>query len=119
MSVTDRQRLTEVLELLSHPRRRFILHYLQYDTGPIDLDALARQMAAWEGAETPINEEKDTVQQIRASLHHAHLPALAESRLVLYDSSGGRIETTDRTVMDRLIDEEILSERHEILSNVL
>jgi DNA-binding transcriptional ArsR family regulator len=36
-----------IFDILSSPRRRYVLYYLRKEGGPIDLTQLAERVAAW------------------------------------------------------------------------
>jgi hypothetical protein len=85
-----------VFDLLSSPRRRFILYYLQIESGPMKLTDLADEVAAWE-YETPI-EELTEQERKRAyvSLYQTHVPKLVEAGLIEHDTDSGMLRLTDR-----------------------
>lgn len=81
-----------VFDILSSPRRRYVLYYLNQVDEPIELTALAEQVAAWEN-ET--NTESLTDQQrkrVYVSLYQTHVPKLDESGVVRYDENDGTVE---------------------------
>lgn len=81
-----------VFDLLSSPRRRFILHYLRSESDSIALTALADEVAAWE-YETPIEELTDQERKrAYVSLYQTHIPKLADAGIVEYDTDSGEVE---------------------------
>lgn len=91
MAVTDQattrpdQALEQLGEVLAHPRRQRTLDALDaLDGDRIALDDLAEAVAAREF-------DDGTVHRVANALHHVHLPKLAESGVLAYD-------TGDRTV---------------------
>lgn len=74
-------RLSEIHNALADRQRRYALYHLR-DCGSASLEAVAEQVADWE-------RERDgadpTAAQVRALLHHVHLPALDDAALVEYD----------------------------------
>lgn len=85
-----------VFDLLSNPRRRYILYYLRTHDGPIKLTDLADEVAAWE-YDTDVEElSKQERKRVYVSLYQTHVPKLAEIGLVDYDASVGLIRPTRR-----------------------
>jgi hypothetical protein len=66
-------------ELLSSSERREIIVTL-YESGSVERDSLAKTLAAGES-----DADEDARRRTRISLHHNHLPRLAEAGLVVYD----------------------------------
>lgn len=95
---SDQEPLSQdlVFDLLSSPRRRFVLYYLRSETESMQLTDLADEVAAWE-YETPV-EELTEQERKRAyvSLYQTHVPKLAEAGLIDYDTDSGTIRLTDR-----------------------
>lgn len=85
LSTSDRNRL------LVAERRRVILEVLQHRTGPVELEDLAATIAAREGEEEAV--EEDRVTQVAISLHHMHLPMMADLGVVEYDPEANRVES--------------------------
>lgn len=87
----------EVYDLLSNPRRRFVISYLREHSDPIELTALAREVAAWEN-DVPAEELSDQQEKrVYVSLYQTHIPKLENAGIVEYDSDNGEIRLT-RTV---------------------
>lgn len=85
---SEREELSQdlIFDLLSNPRRRFILYYLRIESGPVKLPDLAKEIAAWE-YDTPIDELTDQEQKrAYVSLYQTHVPKLVEAGLVDYDT---------------------------------
>ncbi len=80
-----------VFDLLSSPRRRFVLHYLRSESDTIALTALADEVAAWE-YETPVEELSDQERKrAYVSLYQTHIPKLADAGIVEYDTDSGEV----------------------------
>ncbi len=77
--------------LLAVERRRTTLEALEDVNGPVDLYDLAAAVAAGEADEPEVDD--DTVQRVALSLHHAHLPKMAQLGVVEYDAESTRIRT--------------------------
>lgn len=73
-----------VFGLLVDRRRRFVLHYLRMaEDDVVQLDALIEWLAErLDEGDDPGDARRE---QLEASLHHVHLPHLAESGVVDYD----------------------------------
>lgn len=85
-----------VFDLLSSPRRRFVLHYLRSESDTIALTALADEVAAWE-YETPVEELTDQERKrAYVSLYQTHVPKLADAGIVEYDQDSGAVTLAAR-----------------------
>jgi hypothetical protein len=81
---------TERHAVLSADRRRVALDVLGSLPTPVSLDSLAESIAARETrSDAP---ERETVESVAVTLHHNHLPRLADVGLIEYDAASGRIE---------------------------
>lgn len=85
-TVTDS--LQSVFEALAARRRRLALSVLVEREPPIDVGTLSQAVAEREGS-TP---DDRAVHHVQMSLHHAHLPKLADAGLVEYDWERGIVE---------------------------
>jgi len=75
--------------LLRAERRRAALDALRGTGTPVALDELTEAVAAREGTE-PTAEATD---RIAISLHHVHLPLMADLGVLDYDPADHRVET--------------------------
>lgn len=80
---SERHRLLEV------DRRRHALFVLADHVGPIDLDELATAVAEREAGVDA--DEAEVVASVATTLHHIHLPKMAEAGVVEYDATENRI----------------------------
>lgn len=69
--------------LLAAERRRLVLDVLEQGSTPVELQELAVEVAAREAASG--QPDAETVERVSVSLHHVHLPKLAEHGVVDYD----------------------------------
>lgn len=79
LSTSDRHRL------LAADRRRLALDVLTGTSGTVSLEELAREVAAREddrGAQDEASVERN---EIKLSLHHHHLPKMADMHVLEYD----------------------------------
>lgn len=85
----------DAFKILSNDRRRHVLHYLENrpdDTAK--LGDIARQIAAWEN-EIPLADVSSTERKrVYIALHQTHLPKMAESGVVEYDSDDNVVTLT-------------------------
>lgn len=98
MSQGDSQRLTQdvAFDLLSSPRRRYVINYLQQGETPVELGTLAEEVAAWEN-ETSIEElTSKQKKRVYVSLYQTHVPKLEDYGVVSYDEDAGTVSMTDR-----------------------
>ncbi|MFB6140279.1 MAG: hypothetical protein ABEJ26_07570 [Halosimplex sp.] len=80
--------------MLRNQRRRFAIHHLKRDRGPVDVGDLATQVAAWENGVSV--EEVTSTQRRRVynALKQTHLPELESTGLV--DEDRGEVSLTDQ-----------------------
>lgn len=84
LSESDRHRL------LASERRRLALSALAGRTSPVEVEELARDVAAREsGVDAP---DDAAVERVAVSLHHTHLPLLSDLGAVGYDPASGQVE---------------------------
>jgi len=81
-----------VFDILSSPRRRYVLYYLKQVDEPIELTALAEQVAAWENETDPESLTDQQRKRVYVSLYQTHIPKLDESGVVHYDENEGTVE---------------------------
>ncbi|ELY42545.1 DUF7344 domain-containing protein [Natronorubrum sulfidifaciens] len=84
----------DVYHLLQTRRRRDVLRYLHRADGPVQLRALAEQIAAWEAETTVENLTSSERQRVYISLYQTHLPKLDTHDVIDYDKDRGTIEAT-------------------------
>jgi len=84
----------ELFHVLRNRRRRFALHHLKREDEPVDVGALATQVAAWENEVSP--EEVTSTQRRRVynALQQTHVPELDDTGLVEVDRR--EVELTER-----------------------
>ncbi|MUW14679.1 hypothetical protein GJ633_08370 [Halorubrum sp. CBA1125] len=85
-----------LFSLLSNPRRRFILQYLNRTGETIQLQDLATEVAAWENETEPENLTGKQRKRLYVSLYQTHIPKLEAAGIVDYDGDTGEIRLTDR-----------------------
>ncbi|MDG5759035.1 hypothetical protein QA600_06745 [Natronococcus sp. A-GB1] len=78
-------RIDEILRSLGDARRRRLISYVR-EQGPTSRTDAARQLAAWKNDTSPATLSDEAVERAEIALHHKHLPALEDARLVEYDS---------------------------------
>ncbi|SNZ03082.1 hypothetical protein SAMN06269185_0186 [Natronoarchaeum philippinense] len=81
----------ELLGAVASDRRRAVLSVLADVTSPIDAGVIARGVAVREAADDT-RSLSDRIEDVHVSLHHVHLPKLADAGLLSYDSERGIIE---------------------------
>lgn len=80
-----------VYDILSSPRRRYVLYYLRTVEEPVEITELARQVAAWEN-DTTVDEITDQQhKRVYVSLYQTHIPRLESHQIVTYDKDSGRV----------------------------
>lgn len=93
----DRRSLGQLLALLTEKRRRYALYHLNdAETRTVTLDELADQIVTWEDRwERNESAKAERRANTRVTLHHNHLPKLADADLIDYDTRN-RIVTVRR-----------------------
>ena len=81
---------SEYYQVLSSDRRRTTVEVLAERTTPVDLEALAAAVAIRETDGDEVTEE--VVTQVASTLHHIHLPKIADFGVVEYDANATRVE---------------------------
>lgn len=76
--------------LLAAERRRIALDVLAERTVPVDLETLAAAVAARE-TDDPDEPTGDAVERVAVTLHHAHLPRMADYGVIDYDRESGQV----------------------------
>jgi len=117
MPVAEELSLTELLELLSHPRRRFVLGLLEETDGDVSMDSLAERLAVWEGDDSSADAGPPAVDDVKLSLYHTHLPKLENAGLVTYDSQRVRYDVGEPAMTALSIDGLLQAERDRMLAN--
>jgi hypothetical protein len=86
----------ESYDLLSNPRRRYVLYHLDREGNPVSIGALADHVAAWENDTTVGEVGSQERKRVYVSLYQTHVPKLDEAGLVRYEQDEGTVELTDR-----------------------
>lgn len=81
-------------KVLAAERRRVALDILSERVAPVDLEGLATVIAARE-AEGDVADEK-TVEQVAITLHHTHLPMMADLGVIDYNPEATQVESCPR-----------------------
>ena len=98
MSETNREELSRdlVFDILSSPRRRYMLYYLHRAGEPVSIQELSAQIAAWEN-DVPVDELTSQQQKrVYVSLYQTHIPKLEEAGIAEYDQEEGTVRLTNR-----------------------
>lgn len=96
MSQNGTESLTqnEAYDLLSNPRRRYVISYLRKHGEPMSVSDLSDAVAAWEN-EQPVEELTDRqVKRVYVSLYQTHLPKMNDAGLLDYDRETGIVRST-------------------------
>ena len=81
----------DLFELLSNPRRRYVLYYLTKHAAEVDLGTLATQIAAWENDIELSQVSGMERKRVYTSLQQVHLPKMDDSGVVTFDKRSGMI----------------------------
>lgn len=85
----------DIYEVLSNPRRRYTVHYLQFREESVELGTLAEQLAAWE-CETPIREVTSAQRKrTYTALQQEHLPKMDSVGIVDFEQREGVVHPAE------------------------
>lgn len=97
------------LRLLASPRRRAVLrHLVDEEDGVASITELADVIVDAESH--PARRKRDRFDRVVVDLHHAHLPRLADERVVEYDAGTGSVRYRPTESVEKLLrflDEEL------------
>lgn len=79
-------------EILKNQRRRYVLEYLRESSGTIELNALAKQLAAWENNKDTSLVSSKEYKRVYVSLYQSHLIKMDDSGIIEFDQNRGTIE---------------------------
>ena len=99
-TAVDEQTLSqdELLTLLSNQRRRFAIHCLkQHADTELTVSELAEQVAGWENNKATDQLSQKERKRVRSALRQFHLPKMAESGFIEYDTARCTVSLTDST----------------------
>ncbi len=103
MTAREGTQLDQQFDLLAHPYRRHVLHYLSKHTTATDMTTLASEIA-----DRDTEQGKDmTRKDIEIALYHRHLPKLAEANIIDIDYEERTVEYTHTGQLDRFLDEAV------------
>lgn len=77
-------------ELLASERRRVTLEVLADRAAPVDLREIAREVAA---REVGVDGSEEATKRVALTLHHTHLPKMADLGVLEYDPDLNRVES--------------------------
>lgn len=89
-------RHNELFDVLSDPRRRFVLHTLRGAETPVPVAELAVDLVTWESQRSAPDRSGDGRDAVEVALVHIHLPKMAEAGLVRYDETQQTVSLADR-----------------------
>jgi len=84
-----------VCDLLADEQRRLLLQYLHQQTQLCQVEELEDHLMT-KCTEEDGSQSNSEHQRITISLHHVHLPKLADASLVMWDSNDGTASLTER-----------------------
>jgi DNA-binding transcriptional ArsR family regulator len=84
--------LDEMFRALANERRRRVLCVLYQESTPIDVKSLAREVTVQKAANNSETVTEESIRRTRISLHHKHLPVLADLGFIDYDAEKNIIE---------------------------
>jgi DNA-binding transcriptional ArsR family regulator len=96
----------QLFDILSSPRRRYVLYYLREQGDPIELTALAEKLAAWQDNTALEDVSPQDRKRMYVSLYQTHIPKLEEAGLITYDPDSGEISLVEeQSAVDHYLNE--------------
>ena len=92
LSIDTPSQIDEALSVLSHRYRRSVLRYLTDESAPTALDDLTEYVREREAAAVRDGIPTAGHDEVLVALHHRHLPKLAATDAITYDSSARRVD---------------------------
>jgi len=84
-----------LFEVLANRRRRYAIHMIERDGGPIELGAMAERIAAWENDQRLAEVTSTERKRVYTALQQLHLPKMDEVGVVEFDKDRGTVEPTE------------------------
>lgn len=84
--------LDELYSALANERRREVLSVLIREPTPMDVKTLARQLTVQEACDNSKMVTEESIREVHVTLHHNHLPKLADLNLIEYDTDEETVE---------------------------
>lgn len=102
MASLDNSRLDEEFDLLTHPHRRYVLYHLRRESEAVEIGTLATAIAEWDGDQTGPDRSTD-IREVETTLHHVHLPKLADAGVITYSADRGYVELGEIDGLDQFL----------------
>lgn len=83
-----------VFDILSNPRRRFVLHYLSRQSDSVPLRELADEVARWETGDETLSPQQR--KRVYVSLYQTHIPRLADAGMIEFDADSGLVNIAEQ-----------------------
>lgn len=92
ISIDAEGTLDELYSALASERRREVLSVLIRESTPMDVRKLARQITVQEACDNSKMVTEESIREVHVTLHHNHLPKLADLNLIAYDTDEETVE---------------------------
>lgn len=106
--------VSELMALLAHRRRRYLLYHLRRQPRSTTLAEAAEWIAMLDEDVTADRHLSDALERVRLDLYHVHVPKLVDADVVDvdYDESTGLLTLTDtRPPFERILEEALDHEK--------
>lgn len=87
-----------VYSALVSERRRHVLSVVRRESTPISVRYLARQVTIQEACDHSKMVTEESIHEVHVSLHHHHLPKLADLGIIEYDTGTETVEEITGTL---------------------
>lgn len=94
----------DIFAVLANSRRRFVIAYLQARTNSMAVADVATELTKWEWDEEEAHIPKDEILSRYVSLHHLHIPKMAEAGIIEWNHDRNTValsEASDEMLDDR------------------
>ena len=105
--------IDRMFALLSNRRRRYVFYCLNSANAVVELDDLVDQIVEWEREWDGETDEAPSRhrENVGITLHHNHLPRLADTPLIDYDARSRTVRCRNSSFEDWIADDHPESER--------
>ncbi|OYR62889.1 DUF7344 domain-containing protein [Halorubrum ezzemoulense] len=86
----------DIYEALSNRRRRFVIHVLKREQGPVDISKISTCITAWETGVDPDEVNYEDRRSVYGTLKRIHLPNLEEKNIVTIDEEENVVHPTSQ-----------------------
>lgn len=102
MTPLNTQQLTETLDVLAHPYRRYSLYHLTAASEPVYIKDLVNEIVGRDRSDTAPN---NLTQSVKTALYHTHLPKLADAGVITVNTNTETVKLRETDGVSRFLDQ--------------